>query len=117
MATDITEDTIRAFGLQHGLVDVKVCAVSDVWSGLKLVVPVSKMILFGERYDDRECTSPAQYAFGPDGFHDELPPWFLHKNPNPKPFTLCTLPVWAGKIFKMRLMVSLLRCHYPRCGS
>ena len=42
MATDITEDTIRAFALQHGLVDVKVCAVSDVWSGLKLVVPVSK---------------------------------------------------------------------------
>lgn len=42
IATDLTEDTIRAFALQHGLVDVKVCAVSDVWSGLKLVVPVSK---------------------------------------------------------------------------
>lgn len=42
MATDITEDTIRSFALQHGLVDVKVCAVSAVWSGLKLVVPVSK---------------------------------------------------------------------------
>ena len=40
--TDITEDTIRNYALQNDLVDVKVCAVSDVWSGLKLVVPVSK---------------------------------------------------------------------------
>ena len=40
--TDITEDTIRNYALQHDLVDVKVCAVSDVWSGLKLVVPVTK---------------------------------------------------------------------------
>ncbi len=40
--TDITEDSIRNFALKHGLVDIKVCAVSDVWSGLKLVVPVSK---------------------------------------------------------------------------
>jgi hypothetical protein len=36
--TDITEDTIREIALPIGLVDVKVCAVSDVWSGLKLVV-------------------------------------------------------------------------------
>ena len=28
--------------LQNGLVDIKVCAVSDVWSGLKLVIPVAK---------------------------------------------------------------------------
>ncbi|MCX6318515.1 MAG: DUF3052 domain-containing protein [Bacteroidetes bacterium] len=40
--TDITEDMIRAYALSHGLVDVKVCAVSDVWSGLKLVVPLAK---------------------------------------------------------------------------
>jgi hypothetical protein len=38
VATDITEDTIRALALPMGFVDVKVCAVSDVWSGLKLVV-------------------------------------------------------------------------------
>ena len=38
--TDITEDDIRNYALNNGLVDVKVCAVSDVWSGLKLVVPV-----------------------------------------------------------------------------
>ncbi|HEY4944400.1 MAG TPA: hypothetical protein VII56_23430 [Rhizomicrobium sp.] len=36
--TDVTEDTIRAHALKTDLVDVKVCAVSDVWSGLKLVV-------------------------------------------------------------------------------
>jgi hypothetical protein len=36
--TDITEDTIRELALPLGLVDVKVCAVDDVWSGLKLVV-------------------------------------------------------------------------------
>jgi len=38
VATDITEDTIRAVALPLGYVDVKVCAVSGVWSGLKLVV-------------------------------------------------------------------------------
>jgi hypothetical protein len=36
--TDITEDTIREVALPLGFVDVKVCAVSDVWSGLKLVI-------------------------------------------------------------------------------
>ena len=40
--TDITEDTIRNYALKNDLVDVKVCAVSDIWSGLKLVVPVVK---------------------------------------------------------------------------
>jgi len=36
--TDITEDAIRELALPLGYVDVKVCAVSGVWSGLKLVV-------------------------------------------------------------------------------
>jgi len=36
--TDITEDTVREIALPLGFVDVKVCAVDDVWSGLKLVV-------------------------------------------------------------------------------
>ena len=36
--TDITEDRIREWALPLGFVDVKVCAVSSVWSGLKLVV-------------------------------------------------------------------------------
>ena len=36
--TDITEDTVREIALPLGYVDVKVCAVDEVWSGLKLVV-------------------------------------------------------------------------------
>lgn len=36
--TDVTEDRIRERALATDLVDVKVCAVSDIWSGLKLVV-------------------------------------------------------------------------------
>jgi hypothetical protein len=36
--TDITEDAIREIALPLGLVDIKVCAVTEVWSGLKLVV-------------------------------------------------------------------------------
>ena len=38
MPTDITEDIIRNFALKNGLVDVKVCAVDEMWSGLKLVI-------------------------------------------------------------------------------
>ena len=38
VATDITEDVIRDIVLPIGLVDVKVCAVDEVWSGLKLVI-------------------------------------------------------------------------------
>lgn len=38
VSTDITEDVIRDVCLPLGLVDVKVCAVDDVWSGLKLVI-------------------------------------------------------------------------------
>lgn len=36
--TDITEDTIRDIALPLGLVDTKVCAIDEVWSGLKLVI-------------------------------------------------------------------------------
>jgi hypothetical protein len=38
VSTDITEDKIRDVALPLGFVDIKVCAVSDVWSGLKLVI-------------------------------------------------------------------------------
>lgn len=38
VATEVTGDAIRRVALPLGLVDVKVCAVTDVWSGLKLVV-------------------------------------------------------------------------------
>ncbi len=37
VATDLPEGTVRAIGLAAGLVDVKICAVDDVWSGLKFV--------------------------------------------------------------------------------
>jgi hypothetical protein len=40
--TDITEDTIRAIALPMGYVDVKVCAVDETWSGLKLVIRKSE---------------------------------------------------------------------------
>lgn len=36
--TDVTEDTVRELALPLGFVDIKVCAVDEVWSGLKLVV-------------------------------------------------------------------------------
>lgn len=38
VSTDITEDTIRELALPMGWVDVKVCAIDAVWSGLKLVI-------------------------------------------------------------------------------
>jgi hypothetical protein len=40
--TDITEDVIRELALPLGYVDIKVCAVNDVWSGLKLVIRKSE---------------------------------------------------------------------------
>lgn len=41
ITTDLNEDIIRAFALSHQLVDIKVCAVTEQWSALKLVVPKS----------------------------------------------------------------------------
>ena len=38
--TDITEDVIRKIALEKGLVDIKVCSIDEVWSALKLVIPV-----------------------------------------------------------------------------
>lgn len=42
IASDVTEDAVRAAALPLGFVDVKVCAVDAVWSGLKLVVRKSE---------------------------------------------------------------------------
>ncbi len=39
VATDLTDVVVREVGLEAGLVDVKVCAVTNVWSGLKFVIP------------------------------------------------------------------------------
>jgi len=38
VATDVTEDTVRELALPLGFVDIKVCAVDETWSGLKLMV-------------------------------------------------------------------------------
>jgi hypothetical protein len=40
VVTDVNENDVRKVGLDAGLVDVKVCAVNDVWSGLKFVIRV-----------------------------------------------------------------------------
>jgi hypothetical protein len=42
LTTDVTEDTVREVCLPLGLVDIKVCAVDAVWSGLKLVIRKSE---------------------------------------------------------------------------
>lgn len=38
LVSDLTEKEVRRVGLAAGLVDVKVCAVSEIWSGLKFVI-------------------------------------------------------------------------------
>jgi hypothetical protein len=39
VATDLTDQVVREAGLKLGLVDIKVCAIDDTWSGLKFVIP------------------------------------------------------------------------------
>jgi hypothetical protein len=50
--TNITEDKIRELALKSGLVDVKVCAIDEIWSGLKLVIPLKQ-----RNADDRPPTA------------------------------------------------------------
>jgi hypothetical protein len=38
--TDLNGNVVRAIGLKHGLVDIKVCSVNEIWSALKFVIPV-----------------------------------------------------------------------------
>jgi hypothetical protein len=40
VATDVTESVVRTFGLDQGLVDNKICAIDETWSGLRFVVRV-----------------------------------------------------------------------------
>ena len=42
--TDVTGDLVRNYALQSGLVDVKVCAVDEVWSGLKLMIKLKDRV-------------------------------------------------------------------------
>jgi hypothetical protein len=45
LATDLNENEVRRIGLEAGLVDVKVCAVSEIWSGLKFVIRVKDRVI------------------------------------------------------------------------
>ncbi len=40
VTTDLNGNIVREAGLRHGLVDIKVCSVNEVWSALKFVIPV-----------------------------------------------------------------------------
>ena len=42
VATDVTENVVRDTALSLGLVDIKVCAIDETWSGLKLVIPLKQ---------------------------------------------------------------------------
>ena len=44
VVTDVTETLVRETALANGLVDIKVCAIDDVWSGLKLVIPAKDRV-------------------------------------------------------------------------
>ena len=44
MPTDLTGNIVRQIGLKNGLVDIKVCAVNEIWSGLKFVIPVKDRV-------------------------------------------------------------------------
>ena len=44
VVTDLTENDVMRIGLTAGLVDVKVCAVNEIWSGLKFVIRVQDRI-------------------------------------------------------------------------
>jgi hypothetical protein len=58
VATDVTEDTVRELALPLGFVDIKVCAVTEVWSGLKLVVRKELRDAPGSSRRPRERSSP-----------------------------------------------------------
>jgi hypothetical protein len=45
VATDLNENEVRKIGLEAGLVDVKVCAVNEIWSGLKFVIRVKDRVV------------------------------------------------------------------------
>ena len=46
ISSDVSEDLIRNYGLETGLVDIKVCSVNEEWSALKLVIPLKHRKLF-----------------------------------------------------------------------
>src|SRR3989441_3678221 len=56
--TDLTEDVIRSVALAHGLVDVKVCAIDETWSGLKLVYRLADRAHESRKGQTLEQSSP-----------------------------------------------------------
>lgn len=64
VATDITEDTIRELALPLGFVDIKVCAVSEIWSGLKLVVRKELRGSSAERIQPVDATDALNISAG-----------------------------------------------------
>src|SRR5512139_4234249 len=61
VATDVTEDVVRAVALPTGLVDVKVCAIDETWSGLRLVI---RRALRGRAGSDRPGRLPGRGSGG-----------------------------------------------------
>jgi len=49
VTTDLTEDAVREIGLAAGLVDNKICAVDETWSGLRFVVRVKDRATLGHK--------------------------------------------------------------------
>lgn len=56
VATELSENVVRRIGLETGLVDVKVCAVTDTWSGLKFVRRLQ------DRHDGREAAGSRSHV-------------------------------------------------------
>jgi hypothetical protein len=44
LASDLSDNVVRRVGLNAGLVDIKVCAIDEVWSGLKFVIPIQSRV-------------------------------------------------------------------------
>jgi hypothetical protein len=64
VATDLDENIVRKIGLSAGLVDVKVCAVTDVWSGLKFVRRLKDRKSDGRKTQKRKKATPRQPTTG-----------------------------------------------------
>jgi len=64
VATDVDENVVREIGLDAGLVDVKVCAVTEVWSGLKFVRRLKDRDNNGSKTEKRKKATPRQPATG-----------------------------------------------------
>jgi hypothetical protein len=72
LPTTLTENAIRELALPIGLVDVKVCAVNAVWSGLKLVIP--RALREGaDRSHANEARTSARVLQAAPGGEDDAP--------------------------------------------